>query len=345
MLRRFLAVVLVLPLLALLVVVSDSPFPSAPGPGRSAPTAMVALGDSTMSGEGAGSYEPGTDGEGDNWCHRSLKASVWRTKVAVDKVFNLACSGSNAEQVGRTDQIRNTEGSQSRQLAAIARQYRVTTVLVAVGANDDPRFSDVLGACLRSWFDRKTDCSATMADEWRDRVSRMVPKVEKALRDITSTLRDEGYTQRSYQLVLQSYASPVAPGVPVDLQNLSGCPLRTGDLKWVRETAVNQLSTGLGKAAAAVGARFLDLSQAGAKHEACSGGRDPGTEWFTRLTVDFDGLRDEGRARHALQESFHPNARGYEQFGRCMTEFLKTEAPSAQCQPDENGDLTPVLPR
>ena len=47
------------------------------------PTTVVALGDSAVSGEGAGDYEPGTRGEGGNWCHRSAHAYVhgsgWRS--------------------------------------------------------------------------------------------------------------------------------------------------------------------------------------------------------------------------------------------------------------------------
>lgn len=342
--RRTVSVALVFPLLALLLLVRDTPYPSLPGPDRDAPRAIVAMGDSTMSGEGAGSYEPGTNGENDNWCHRSTKASVHKTQVAgVDKVFNLACSGANSEQVGITDQVRNTEGSQARQLAAIAREYRVSVVVVAVGANDDPRFADVLGACLRAWIERRADCAKAMADEWKARVERMTPKVERALRDIRRVLQDEGYTPRSYTLVLQSYAAPVAPGLPFDLQNLAGCPLRTGDLEWVRDRAVEQLSEGLRTAARAAQARFLDLSKAGDRHEACMGGKKPDQEWFTRLTVDFDGLRDEARARHALQESFHPNDRGYEQFGRCMTEFLATTAREASCVAGDDGNLDAVV--
>ncbi|MBP2337603.1 lysophospholipase L1-like esterase [Saccharothrix coeruleofusca] len=345
-LRRFAALVMVLPLLALLLVVGDSPFPEPPGPGRDAPTAAVALGDSTMSGEGAGDYEPGTDGEAGNWCHRSRAAQIFKTPIPdVDRVFNLACSGSNAEQVGLTDQVRNTEGSQARQLAAIAREHRVTAVVVAVGANDDPRFSDVLGQCLQAWFQRRADCSDVLADQWRERVARMTPKVERALRDIRSVLRDEGYTDRSYTLVLQSYASPVSPDLPAGLQNLAGCPLRTRDMRWVRDTAVGELSAALRTAALATDARFLDLSRAGEGHEACAGGDDQGTEWFTRLTVDFDGLRDQGRAPHALQESFHPNARGHEQFGRCLGQFLATTDRAAACVAGEDGTLRAVPER
>ncbi|MFD9736462.1 GDSL-type esterase/lipase family protein [Umezawaea sp. NPDC059074] len=341
--RRSLALLVVIPLLAVLTVVSDHRFAAPPGPARDAPTAMVAMGDSTMSGEGAGDYEPGTDGENGDWCHRSLKATIDRTTVAgIDRRFNLSCSGANSEQVGLTDKFQNTEPSQAKRLAAIARVNRVAVIVVAVGANDDPRFSDVLNRCVQAWFERGADCTATLTDDWRGRVDRMVPKVEKALRDIRKVMDDEGYTERSYSLVVQSYASPVAPGVPGDLQNLAGCPLRTADMAWVRDTGVGILAQGVNTAANRVGARYLDLTQAGAKHEACTGGGNPDDEWFTRLTVDFDGLRDETRASHALQESFHPNAKGHEQIGRCLTDFLSTSARTAACVADEKGNLKAV---
>ncbi|WNV84602.1 GDSL-type esterase/lipase family protein [Umezawaea sp. Da 62-37] len=341
--RRALALLVVVPLLAVSVVVSDHRFAAPPGPASDAPVAMVAMGDSTMSGEGAGDYEAGTNGENGDWCHRSVNATINRTVVAgVDKTFNLSCSGANSEQVGLTDKFQNTEQSQAKRLAAIARVNRVTVIVVAVGANDDPRFSDVLNRCVQAWFERKSDCTSTLSDDWRGRVDRMVPKVEKALRDIRQVMDDEGYTDRSYSLVVQSYASPVAPGVPGDLQNLAGCPLRTGDMAWVRDVGVGELAKGISTAARRVDARYLDLTQAGAKHEACTGGANPDSEWFTRLSVDFDGLRDETRASHALQESFHPNAEGHEQVGRCLTDFLGGSARTASCVDDGTGNLKAV---
>jgi lysophospholipase L1-like esterase len=62
------------------------------------PTAIVSLGDSAISGEGAGNYEPGTRGENGNWCHRSANALVHRTTVA-NRTINLACSGADSANV------------------------------------------------------------------------------------------------------------------------------------------------------------------------------------------------------------------------------------------------------
>ncbi len=320
----------VMSLLAILLIVSDHPFPPPSTPERESRTAVVALGDSTMSGEGAGNYESGTDGEqGGNWCHRSRDAEIAKTAVEADQRFNLACSGANSDKL-RTEQL--------PRLREIAGSHRVVAIVVAVGANDDPRFSEILNRCFEAWG-KRSDCTSAVAPEWSKRVRRMVPKVENTLSAIRQTMRDAAYLDSSYQLVVQSYAAPVSPKMPRSLQNLSGCPLRTTDLEWVVEEAVPELSNGLRTAADRVGARFLDLARAGEGHEACAGGSDPSTEWFTRLSVDWDGLRDQSRSSHALQESFHPNARGHEQIGRCLTEFLATDERDGACVPRLDGTL------
>ena len=115
------------------------------------PTAIVSLGDSAISGEGAGSYEAGTNGENGDWCHRSANAMVHRTQLA-DRTINLACSGANSANVSLADTTHYTEGSQARRLIDVARSYRVTTVLVEVGANDEPQFANTLLGCIAEWF-------------------------------------------------------------------------------------------------------------------------------------------------------------------------------------------------
>ncbi|MFI6095517.1 GDSL-type esterase/lipase family protein [Lentzea sp. NPDC051213] len=317
-------------LLTIVLVVSDHPFPPPSDPDRESRTAVVALGDSTMSGEGAGAYEPGTDGEdGGNWCHRSRDASIMKTQIEADQKINLACSGTNSDKL-RHEQL--------PRLREIAGANRVVAIVVAVGANDDPRFSEILNACVQAWG-KRSDCTSSVAPEWTKRVRRMIPKVENTLSAIRQTMRDSGYLDSSYQLIAQSYAAPVSAKMPQSLQNLSGCPLRSADMEWVVEEGVPELSNGLRTAADKVNARFLDLSRAGEGHEACVGGSKADTEWFTRLTVDWAGLKNEKRSSHVLQESFHPNARGHEQIGRCLTEFLASSKRDGACVPRLDGSL------
>ena len=159
----------------------------------------------------------------------------------------------------------------------------------------------------------------------------MVPKVATVLRDIRSAMAGAGYAPGTYQLVLQSYAAPIGPNAAGDLLSLAGCPFRPVDLKWVRNTAVHALDDGLREAAQRANARFLDLADAGIGHEACSGGSHSGNEWFTRLTVAWQDITDTQRVGHALQESFHPNARGAAAFGNCLGQFLATSDRAAAC--------------
>lgn len=321
----------------------DQRFPAPsplPGPPEDAPRVLVAMGDSTISGEGAGDYEPGTDGEKGNWCHRSANASIFQVRVpGVEEEFNLACSGAPSAQLGLGDVEQYTEISQAKQLAKIAARYRVTAVVVASGANDDPSFSHVLDSCVQAWAGRGQPCSESVGPRWERRVDKMIPKLTKALRDIRTVMHNAGYQRGDYSLVVQSYAAPVASDVAHALQDLSGCPFLSEDLRWVEREAVPVLTAGVRKAANNVEARFLDLSRAGTGREACSSESDPDGEWFRRLAVQWTDLRHDDRATHALQESFHPNALGHKQFGQCLSEFLTSVDQAAACLPDRNGDL------
>lgn len=297
------------------------------------------MGDSSISGEGTGQYTPGTDGKGGNWCHRSPESTIHATSVpGVGKTVNLACSGAATAHVALTEQTKYTEGSQAARLRKLTKDHRVAAVVVAVGANDDPHFSQRLTECTKAWWGTKP-CSDALAPMWRSIVDAMVPKVVRALGDVRSVLDDAGYDRSDYQLVVQSYPSPVSPDIPENLRNLDGCPFRARDLRWIRDVGVVEIADGMRRAADEAGARFLDLSRAGHGHEACTGGDDASSEWFTRLTVQWNDLGDVERASHAAQESFHANVRGHAQFGGCLTEFLASTDRTAICLEGKDGNL------
>jgi lysophospholipase L1-like esterase len=311
------------------------------GPPGTGPLTLVSMGDSTVSGEGAGDYTKDTDGTNGDWCHRSPNAEVFKTDLpGVTARINLACSGAPAGQVALGAVKQWTEPSQAQQLAALVKNHRVDVIVVAIGANDDPHFSSLVTGCFKAWFESNTPpCSDQIKKDWKSKVDAMVPKVVNALGDIKKVLADAGYVPADYQLVLQSYASPIGPGIPEDLRSLNGCPFRTEDLKWVSQDGVATLASGLRDAAKAAGARFLDLSRAGLGHEACTGGANPASEWFSRLTLQLNDLSQLDRASHAVQESFHPNAAGHAEFGRCLTEFLGTATGNAACLSGADGNL------
>ena len=317
-----------------------------PGPPGTGPLTIVSMGDSTLSGEGAGDYTAETNGRGGNWCHRSPRATVKQTDLPkVRAEINLACSGAPSEQVALGEVEQYTEPSQAQQLAKLIKNdHRVVAIVVAVGANDDPKFSHMMNRCFEAWLvPSQPPCSDYLSTVFQDRVDAMIPQVVDALNDIQLVLKRAGYKDSDTDIVLQSYASPVSPDIPESLRNLNGCPFHKQDLRWVKFEAVRALSDGLRTAAAKAGVRFLDLSRAGNGHEACTGGADPSSEWFRRLTVQWSDLTEVDRAPHAIQESFHPNARGYAQFGRCLTEFFAMrEEETGACVVGKDGNLHAV---
>ena len=300
----------------------------------SRPSAVVVLGDSAPSGEGAGDYEPGTRGEGGNWCHRSPHAYVHRTRLA-DRTVNLACSGATSAEVA---------GPQAAALIEVARRHRVTTVVVQVGANDDPEVTAAGRACIFAWLrPSQPGCAQTLGPQWPGRLARMEPKVARAVAATRAAMRKAGYGDGDYALVLASYASPVTEKM-VPLHVLRGCPYRKADARWGRTVAVPALSDALRRVAERSNVRFLDLSRATEGHEACS---QPSRtrEWQRRLVINFGALRhgqlDEA-GLHLFQESFHPNATGHAQLGRCLTEFVRSASPQGRCLVGSDGSLHAV---
>ncbi|GEL20418.1 GDSL-type esterase/lipase family protein [Pseudonocardia asaccharolytica] len=304
------------------------------------PAVIVALGDSAASGEGAGGYLPGTRGEGGNWCHRSAAAYVHHTGLAARPV-NLACSGADTAAVRFGSGTHYTEGSQAARLAEVARRYRVTAVTLQVGANDDPALTATGIACIRTFVDPTVGpCRDTIGPHWPQRLAAMAPKVEAAVDDVRTGLRDAGYADDDYEFVLVSYASPVTERMGL-LHGAQGCPYGRADAAWGRTVAFPQLSQALAGVAERTGVRFLDLSRATEGREACSH-PDPADEWQRRITVDPEALvhgRLDAIGLHLFQESFHPKAAGHAQIGGCLGEFVRGGAGSAACEVGADGTL------
>ncbi|OLT23874.1 hypothetical protein BJF78_31435 [Pseudonocardia sp. CNS-139] len=310
------------------------------------PTAVVVLGDSAASGEGAGDYEPGTRGENDNWCHRSVHAYVHRTGLAQTSV-NLACSGADTTNVRFGDAVQHTEGSQAQRLAEVALASRVTTVILQVGANDDAALTGTGIACIRSLIDpREPPCSETLGPLVPQRMAAMAPKVEAAVRDVREAMRQAGYSRADYELVLASYASPVTEHM-LPFPAALGCPYSRDDAGWGRTVLFPALSAALRGVADRTGARFLDMARATEGFEACTQPlRD--SEWQRRLTVDPEALVYGGLdaiGYHLAQESFHPTAVAHAEMGRCVGEFVRGGDPAASCVAGSDGraHLTPLV--
>ena len=309
------------------------------------PTAVVALGDSAASGDGAGDYEPGTRGENGNWCHRSVRAYVHRTGLAAEGI-NLACSGAEAADVAFGTSTHYTEGSQAQRLQEVAGRYHVTTVIVQVGGNDDIALIGTGIACIRAFIDpREPPCRDTLGPLVAERTAATAAKVETAVRDVQEAMQRAGYGPDDYALVLASYASPVTEHM-LPLQATLGCPYSKPDAGWGRTVLFPALSAALHGVAERRGARFLDMVRATEGYEACTRPVQA-QEWQRRITVDPEALVYGGLDAigwHLAQESYHPMAQAHAEMGRCLGAFVRSADAAAACvaRPDGQAHLEPV---
>jgi lysophospholipase L1-like esterase len=323
------------------VAAGSSPAAAAPGAG---PTAVVALGDSAISGEGAGAYEPGTDGPGGDFCHRSTRALIQQTAIAgIQNPISLACSGAASSDVRIDGTSHYTEPSQADRLRTVARDNDVKMIVLQIGANDDPQFADTVLSCVQAWANPfAKSCASTLGTQWPGRVAAMAPKVEASVDDVRTVMREAGYADTSYQFVLQSYASPFTENMNSITHAFEGCPLRLSDAKFSRTQAVGQLSAALRGVAQRTGVRFLDLARATEGREACNRSVSSAQRWITPLTVDVTTLLHSADPSHIVQQSFHPNANGHAQMGRCLTEFFADGLQEGSCLRGADGNLHAV---
>jgi hypothetical protein len=227
-----------------IVLAFATPAQASPGVG---PAAIVALGDSFISGEGGrwlgNGSEPwgtrsGTDraavrcnawgcdyepalvygGSEANRCHRSDVAPIRSAPVAVAAKVNLACSGAKLANLWPAAQGGSEhfgEPPQIDQLAEVARREDIRMVVVTAGAND-VGFGRLVADCALDWVRsserRPSYCRASAQAEVEAALPGMERGLEKALRAIRATLGAAGYDPADYRLVTMGYASPFPPG-------------------------------------------------------------------------------------------------------------------------------------
>jgi hypothetical protein len=130
------------------------------------PPTAVAMGDSFISGEGAGAYTAVTDQLGvaqgfPGWaaansnpyfCHRSANASIQVASLpGISKRVNLACSGAQPADMATASSARpagRTVAAQIEQLRTVAQTSDVDVVLLGLGSNNSQfTFGGVAAEC------------------------------------------------------------------------------------------------------------------------------------------------------------------------------------------------------
>ncbi|MCC3766962.1 ricin-type beta-trefoil lectin domain protein [Streptomyces sp. UNOC14_S4] len=302
-------------------------------------TSVISLGDSEISGEGVGNYEPGTDGP-DNWCHRSPDSFIHRTTIPADVSYNVACSGATTANVriGGSKQYAD-EPVQSDALAVKARTTRVKLILLGIGANDDLQFGPVMTDCVERYVFLQGTCEPKYAPGWQARVDGLVPKVEQTVRDLRTVMRGAGYADGDYKLVVMGYPSPIGPDFednpdfPGKLAG--GCMGYTSDAAWGRNTAVPAFETGMKRIARDTGAVFLDNSRLFHGHEVCME-----DTWARGLYIELSNPFPPDA--NSVRQSFHPNFRGHGAFAACVSQLYGSGWQEAGCA-DPASTGSPVL--
>lgn len=352
--------------------------PAGAGP-TSSQTAIVALGDSFISGE-AGRWQgnslkwwgnrDGTDRAArcywwgcdydahrvygssyDNGCDRSDVAPISSAPISVNAKINLACSGAKAVNIWRASQGGTSfkdEPPQADQLAAVAANYNVKLVVLTISAND-LGFSDHVIDCTAAWFAGAPPCWPQEQREMEAALPAARAGLRKAIDEVRAVMSAAGYSVSQYRLLLAGYGSPIPHGRDMrypesswDRWELGGCPFWDADADWANDWATPFIVDNMKQVAAEKGVQFLDLQDALDGREVChrSSRLVDGSSAPSSAIHEWVRWLNSGCCQGDAQESLHPNAFGQRAIGRCIALIYARTSGNYSCRNQPGKDLT-----
>jgi lysophospholipase L1-like esterase len=252
---------------------------------------LLALGDSFSSGQGAGSYDPGTNGGG-NTCFRSRLAwpQLLARKLRLVPLPSLACSGAVTRQVTHDDRSRKEVERRISQVGRISSKPDVVTI--TIGGND-VGFTDVLQHCV---FD--ADCTRRYRKPAGDVLDREIAALAERLPGVYAAIRRAAPDAR---LIVVGYPR-LFPDTPTD-NCAAARRISSREAVYLNERA-RALNAAIAGVADAAGAQVVDVTEAFDGAEL----RCRGKTFVNRL-----------RLRQKLfPASFHPNAGGQERLAQVI---------------------------
>jgi lysophospholipase L1-like esterase len=283
------------------------------------------------------------DGSGANNCHRSDVAEIRSSAIPVEARINIACSGAQTADVFRSafgGQSEKGEAPQADQLAPIARANDVRLIVVSIGGNDLD-FAAAVTRCIVGYVGRTGPCRQGEEASMNAAMPKAMAGVGKAIDEIRAVMGDAGYRPWDYDLVLQSYPSPLPraaenryPEAGADRGAIGNCPFYDSDSNWARDSAVPLIARNLEAVAAAKSAQFLDLRDALQGREICSKTTTQADPLKPPTPTTSEWARFAGQnsiAQGELDESFHPSAYGQMALGRCLALVFPQSAGSWKC--------------
>jgi hypothetical protein len=351
----------------------------ADGPGVGSPW-VVSVGDSYISGEagrwagnsnasesyvdalGATAYYDNASNTGEqiNRCHRSKAAEI-NIGGGVNSL-NLACSGARTTTYTDSNgnfkpglDFYNSGGQQGQalMLQTFAATHNVRMVAVSIGGNDF-NFASIVQSCVSDfltsptwWKNYCNDDSSVTADFTAANVAAVRAKIATAYQNVRTAMRNAGYADDAWTLLVQDYESPIPNGSGFRYgesgftrQSTGGCGFWNNDANWANGTALPTIDNTVFGAATDSGltnVRRLDLASAFNGHRLCentdnlveanySSWQAPGavdkSEWIDQIrTVSTAG------SDYYIQESLHPNYWGELAVRSCLRQAWNGGAP------------------
>ena len=351
----------------------------ADGPGVGSPW-VVSVGDSYISGEAgrwAGNsnasesyvdalgptayFDNATNtGEQINRCHRSKAAEI-HIGGGVNSL-NLACSGARTTTFTDSDgnfkpglDFYNSGGQQGQalMLQTFAATHNVKMVAVSIGGNDF-NFASIVQSCVTDfltsptwWKNYCNDDSSVTSNFTAANVAAVRAKIATAYQNVRTAMRNAGYADTAWTLLVQDYESPIPNGSGFRYgesgftrQSTGGCGFWNNDVNWANGTALPTIDNTVFGAATDSGlanVRTLDLARAFTGHRLCENTDDlveanypswqaPGavdkSEWIDQIrTVSTAG------SDYYIQESLHPNYWGELAVRSCLRQAWNAGTP------------------
>ncbi|MET9272079.1 SGNH/GDSL hydrolase family protein [Kribbella sp. NPDC003557] len=323
--------VLVAGLLLVMAVIAAHPTPAPPAP--SAGRMIVALGDSYMSGEGAGSFFQGTDDAGANECRRAPTAYpfVYAENLGAAKypggVVSFACSGARTSHLNLPaasgipqysgEPVDGSAGqTQFQQLESLLDSGAdVDLVLLSIGGNDSG-FATIGTTCLAPGH----------CDELEKLWTGNLGNVRQAIRTTYAALKSilEQRNLRTPVLVVP-YPDPIAERRCPDLA------LAKTEIDFLHRF-INQLDTVIREEAATAKFLYLDTMPTtfvANKLRLCDHGPKTGVNFLNAQSVN-GSVEAQVYPKNWVHNSLHPNEDGHEQMAATLAAWLTAHPPRDQ---------------
>jgi hypothetical protein len=305
-------------------------------PDSNGPRALVALGDSYMSGEGAQVYYEKTDESrrnNQNLCHRAPTAwAAIAGRNDFDTMKSIACQGASTRNVRKDDVPRQPPrkvqfsegGTQLEQLDRLMQGgLRPSLIVLSLGGND-AGFSTIGAMCIAPG-----DCNE-QAHLWTE-------SLEQVGDYLTATYKQIRKVAKTAPVLVIPYAAPVYVDKDGKPRRCDQAALSQGDLEFINNF-VQALNLTIKDAALNQNFYFLDGMQnalADAHLQLCDpdNGNQPG--------VNFIGLRSVAgiaeqrfNPKNWYHNSLHPNASGHLAMLQVFEQWRKDHLGLAQDNPD-----------